>query len=67
MFDELGVTEGRAYHAGDVVLLRSKTPLNVSARERIHATLAQLEEKSGVTFVMLEANIEVVEPRDEAQ
>lgn len=64
MIDELGVTEGRAYHAGDVVLLRSKAPLREQDFQRISASLELLSEKSRVIFVMLDDNIEVVEPRE---
>lgn len=60
-----GVVEGRAYHSGDVVLLRSSVPLDEATFERFKAMAKDLEEQTDVTFVILEPTVEVVEPRGE--
>ena len=58
---EFVVTEGRAYHAGDVVLLRA--PIRSGEQlERVRASLEGLEEKTGVVFVVMDESVEVVEP-----
>jgi hypothetical protein len=58
------ITEGRAYHDGDVVLLRSKVNLSTAATEAAVTRLAELSLKTGVQFVFLSPEIEVVEPVD---
>jgi hypothetical protein len=59
------ISEGRAYHRGDVVLLRSKVRLPDPAWERWTEYCKRITEETGVRFVVLDANIEVVEPKPE--
>jgi hypothetical protein len=56
------VTEGRAYHRGDVVLLRIKGRASFDYMQQARAGLAQFTEKTGVEFLLLDESVEVVEP-----
>jgi hypothetical protein len=61
---DLIVTEGRAYRRGDVVLLRCHYPLPFDGFVRARATLDAIPRKTGVEFVLLDPDVEVVEPRE---
>jgi hypothetical protein len=62
--DDLVITEGRAYHRGDVVLLRSNTVQSPEAFERFAAECTLMSKRTGVTFVALDPFINVVEPSE---
>ena len=55
------VQHGRAFRSGDVVLLRSRLPISREAHERFREMMADLEAETGVRFVLLSHDIEVVE------
>jgi hypothetical protein len=56
------ITEGRAYHKGDLILLRPKHDLDPVEHEFIQTLLTVRGDQLGVTFLMLPAYLEVVEP-----
>lgn len=59
---EFVITEGRAYHRGDVVILRMRENVRPESWERVHMMLRDLREKTGVEFVLISSDVEVVEP-----
>lgn len=60
--EDFVVTEGRAYHAGDVVILRARRSLTGDEQERARAILNDITQNTGVSFVLLMQEMEVVEP-----
>lgn len=64
--DELVVTQGRAYQRGDVILLRYRNESEVTDQERdiVNTKLDIVAKEFGVGFVLLGANLEIVEPEE---
>lgn len=59
---ELVITQGRAYHAGDVVVIRMAYPLTEQEMARITDRFADVSAETGVKFVLLDPALTVVEP-----
>lgn len=63
MTDLPHVTEGRAYHRGDVVFIRTKIELSQSEFMRLAEAYREFGERTGVEVVVLGPGAEIVEPR----
>ena len=59
------VEEGRAFHAGDVIILRCEMR-SQEAFKRVRESLDGFEQKAGVTILLVDASVEVVQPRPES-
>jgi hypothetical protein len=56
------ISEGRAYHAGDVVIVRPKDHLSNESRRRLRFELEKVTEQTGVEFVIFDEFLEILEP-----
>lgn len=56
-----GVTEGRAYHKGDVVLLRFIESVHPDTWAKAAAAIRELNQEAPVRFILLSHELEVVE------
>lgn len=64
---EIRVTEGKAFHRGDVVVLRltGERRMTADIAERLRAALNPFEADTGVRFLVLDQDVELVEPRED--
>lgn len=62
MMDEPHVTEGRAYHPGDTVILRLHHA-DAEFYRMVQNRMKELTDQTGVFFVVIGEGVEVVEPR----
>jgi hypothetical protein len=61
------ITEGRAYHPGDVVLLRIRDGgIDADGWKIVRWQFDDIEAKTGLKFVLLSDRMEVVEPREDS-
>ena len=54
--------ETATFRAGDVVLLRWREPMSLAAMDRMNAQLKDLSDETGVKFVLLGSDIDVIVP-----
>lgn len=64
MTDLPTVTEGRAYHRGDVVFIRLKVEVPLDTYRLVAEGYRELQERTGVEVVLLGPQSEIVEPRE---
>jgi hypothetical protein len=63
-FDALRPAEAAVFRPGDVVLLRSREQLSEMALERLMDHCKLLTHRTGIEFVVLDASLEVVLPKE---
>lgn len=59
----VAVSEGKAFHRGDVVILRCLRPLNEQTLARLCELVRPLSDRTGIEFVFIDDTLEVVEPK----